>query len=143
MPKNTEHAIFFTDESRTKQSFKDESDINLILRKYEKTGLVDHVNRFRGDYTDLTQVQDYHTSMNQIIAAKEAFASLPSGIRNRFANDPAQFVEFVSDENNRDEMQKMGLLEEPQKPTKAVEDEGPPKEPVVPETTPQPDLPGA
>ena len=110
MPKNENHAIFFDDESRTKQSFRDETDVNLILRKYEKTGLIDHVNRYQGDYTDLTEVQDYHTSMNQIIAAREAFQSLPSGIRNRFANDPAQFLEFAGNPENQKEMVKMGLM---------------------------------
>ena len=50
--------------------------------------------------------------MNQIIAAQEAFNSLPSDIRKKFDNDPAEFLEFVSDEKNNDEMIQMGLKEE-------------------------------
>ena len=50
--------------------------------------------------------------MNQIIAEQEAFNSLPSDIRKKFDNDPAEFLEFVSDEKNNDEMIQMGLKEE-------------------------------
>jgi len=96
--------------SRTKQSFKDECDINHIMAKYEKTRLIEHVNRFAGDYGDYLDVQDYHTSVNQVLAAQEAFNSLPARIRSRFGNDPAAFLDFIGDESNRDEAREMGLL---------------------------------
>ena len=36
--------------SRTKQAFKEECDVNNILRKYEKTGLITHVAAYKGRY---------------------------------------------------------------------------------------------
>jgi len=39
------------------------------------------------------------------------FNDLPSSIRSRFGNDPAAFLDFVQDENNADEMVKLGLTE--------------------------------
>lgn len=95
--------------SRTKQSFKDECDINNILLRWQKTGVVEHLNRFRGDYSDFTGVQDYQSSLNAVMAADEAFSTLPSSIRKYFANSPAEFLNFVSNPANQDEMIRMGL----------------------------------
>lgn len=95
----------------TKQSFKKECDINSIMNKYRKTGLVDHVTRFQGDYSDLTDVPTYHDAMNKVIEANEAFSTLPSELRKHFSNDPAEFLQFVADPSNRDAMAELGLLE--------------------------------
>lgn len=95
--------------SMTKQSFKNECDINNLLNKYQKTGLLEHVSVHKGDYSDLSYVQDYHTSLNQLNNAQETFNSLPSSLRKKFDNDPRQFVEFVLDPNNKDEIHALGL----------------------------------
>lgn len=96
--------------SMTHQSFKQECDINFIMRKYQRTGLADHVNQYQGDYSDLTDVPDYHEAMNKILSANEAFSTLSSSIRKKFSNDPAEFLDFVSDPENESEMREMGLL---------------------------------
>jgi len=118
--------ISTTGPSMTKQSFKRECDINHIMAKYQKTGLVDHVSHHQGDYSDLTDVPTYHDAMNKIIAANQSFATLPSSIRKKFSNDPAEFLDFVSNPANVPEMQQMGLL--PPSPTESlpVEDTPPP-----------------
>lgn len=99
------------DESWTQQHFKDDCDVNLILKKFGHGAFVDPrtVSNTYGDFTD---VDDYQSALNKVIAADEAFMALPSAVRTRFGNDPAQFIEFVSDDSNRDEMKKLGLLRE-------------------------------
>jgi len=99
---------------RTKQSFAEESNINIIMRRYEKTGILDHFNTHQGDYGDFIGAQDYHTSMNLIREAGEAFMTIPAGVRAKFENDPARFLEFVQDPENLDEMVKMGLAANPE-----------------------------
>jgi len=99
----------FHSPSLAKQSFKDECDINRILIKFQKTGLLEHVNRYAGRYEDLGDVVDYQTAMIRVLEAQEAFESLPSSLRSRFDNDPAQFLDFVSNPNNADEMVALGL----------------------------------
>lgn len=99
----------FTKPSLTKQSFKEECDVNNILKKFAKTGLIDHVNRFAGDYGNYTSVQDYQTSLNQIMSANEMFDSLPSKVRARFGNSPAEFLDFVGNPENIQEMISLGL----------------------------------
>lgn len=101
-------------ESRTKQAFKDEVDINNILRKHEKGLLVDHVNKHQGQYGDFIVAGDFHNHMNLISEAQEAFMSIPAEIRANFDHDPAKFLEFAQDADNLDSMIDMGLA--PPKP---------------------------
>ncbi|AXL15267.1 internal scaffolding protein [Microviridae sp.] len=114
-------------ESMTKQSFKKECDINHLMARYQKTGMLEHVSRYQGDYTDLTEVPEYHDAMNKIISADQAFGLLPSSVRKRFNNNPADFLAFVDDPSNLDEMRELGLLpEEPQQPVVASDTLAPP-----------------
>jgi len=107
--------LTFPDSTMTKQSFKDECDINNIMKKYEKNGLIDHLNNTRGEYGDFIGFSDYQTSLNEIKAADEAFATIPAAIRARFNNNPSEFLEFVQDEKNADEMIRLGLANGPDK----------------------------
>lgn len=97
-------------ESRTKQSFKDVSNINAIMSKYDKTGIVEHFSRYQGSYGDFGTESDYHTCLNTVNEAHEMFMSLPASLRKRFDNDAASFLEFVGNSNNRDEAVELGLL---------------------------------
>ncbi|AJK28258.1 putative minor capsid protein [Eel River basin pequenovirus] len=115
-----------TGKSLTQQNFRGETDINFIMKKYEKHGVIEHLNRYAGDYSDVTGVQDYQTSLNQVMAAQEMFMSLPASIRGRFDNDPAQFLAFATDGENVDEMRNLGLME-PERPEEAAG--GPPEQP--------------
>ena len=90
--------IIFKDPSVTLQSFKDDADINCIIARYENTGvLVDPtvpVSR-TPEFGDFSDMPDYQTAQNVIIAAKNAFDTLSSKIRERFQNDPAAYFDFV------------------------------------------------
>jgi len=124
-------AIAFTKPSKTKQAFKDESDINNILAKYQKTGVLTHVANKPPGYGDFSNVEDYQTSLNKVLEAQRGFMDLPSSIRARFNNDPGAFLEFTSNPANMGEMVKMGLatakptpqqdLPIPETPSKAPE----------------------
>lgn len=111
--KNKRVQLFCDDESRTKQSFRDECDINNVIRKWKATGVVTHVRDAMPQYGDFMSVEDYQTSCNKILSAQEAFQGLSSTIRARFANDPAQLLAFVADANNLDEAIKLGLVSAP------------------------------
>lgn len=99
-----------TGPSRTKQSFSEECDINNIMKKFEKTGIIDHARKYEGNYGDFTGAVDYHTAMNIVREADEMFQSIPATIRKRFDNDPQKFLEYVDNPENEDEMREMGLL---------------------------------
>lgn len=104
------HALGAWPKSMTKQSHKAECDINNIMKRFEKTGIIEHANRFEGNYGDFTQVpDDYQAAVQLVTNAQEMFMTLPAKVRARFDNDPGAFLEFVSDPRNLDEMREMGL----------------------------------
>lgn len=96
--------------SRTKQSEKDNCDINKILRKYQKTSLLNHVNKVNGIYGDFSQSNDYHSSLNAVLKANDNFDGLPATLRAQFNNDPAQLLSFISDDKNYSAAEKLGLI---------------------------------
>jgi len=75
-----------------------ETDVNNIMRKYEKTGILTHVARYAGEYGDFSGVPDYKEGLERIMAANEMFDSLRpvSGIasvtipRNSLISQPIQ-----------------------------------------------------
>lgn len=87
----------------------DACDIGNVMKKYEATGLLTHVNTHQGQYGNFIGYEDYHASLNQIISAQAAFNSIPANIRARFNNDAATFLEFVQDPANGEELIKLGL----------------------------------
>lgn len=123
-----EHERFQTapgGESMTKQSEAPACDINNLMSKYEKTGVIEHVRDNPGEYVDLVAPESYHAAMNVVAEAASAFEALPSAVRKRFSNEPAAFLAFAEDPDNLDEMREMGLLppEEPAAPTPAPDPE--------------------
>ena len=100
--------------SRTKQSFKEETEINNIVARYQETGLLDHINKHGPRYNEMPSQDDFAEAMNLVTSSRSMFNELPANLRNRFGNDPAQFLDFVGDENNREEMISLGLLPHPE-----------------------------
>lgn len=96
--------------SMTKQAMAEEANINIIMARYEKTGLVNHVNQYGGQYADMPNQSDFHEAMNLVTSAQQMFADLPAGVRDKFKNDPGEFLDFMSDEENLPEMVEMGLV---------------------------------
>lgn len=103
-----ETGILPEQDDMAQQSFKDECDINTIVKRFGLTGQLP-VNAVAPTYSMFDGVFDYHTAMNAIAEAREAFDAMPAEVRARFENDPQKFVEFCSDEKNLDEMRKLGL----------------------------------
>lgn len=129
-------SISFPEKTMAKQAFKDECNINTIMSKYQKTGLIEHVQKVQGAYGDFTSVQDYQLSLNQVIEAQEAFEALPAAVRKRFGNDPSHLMSFLEDPSNLDEAVKLGLVELtpiPQPKTEEKSETSPPKKSAPPE----------
>lgn len=112
--------VKFVEPSATLQSFKDDADINCIIARYENTGvLVDPsipVSR-TPNFGDYSELPSYQEAQNVIIAAKNAFDSLSSKIRERFNNDPAAYFDFVRSlekgSEAYDEAVRLGIVNEP------------------------------
>ncbi len=108
--------------SRAKQSFAEECDINNIMSKFNKTGILEHENKRTPQYGDLMPFDDYHAALNQTIEAQDAFDALPSDLRSRFNNEPGEFLKFVDNPENTEEMVELGLSEAPTGPSASTPD---------------------
>lgn len=100
---------------RTQQSQAAETDINGIVKRFKVTGILPQGIRVP-TYGDFEAVTDFRSAMDAIIAAEKSFMALPSDVRTRFGNDPAEFVKFCADPENLDEMRKFGLAVPPKAP---------------------------
>ena len=107
---SNESGLDCEDPSLAQQHFKEECDINEILRKFNITGVLPETP-LSPRYGDFTGIGDYHTALNTVIAAEDEFMSLPAITRARFANDPAQLIEFLDNPENLDEAISLGLVE--------------------------------
>lgn len=96
------------EEDMTQQSDKDDCDINVIMQRYATTGQLPQVQAkwLSGDFSDIT---DFRDAQDRIIGAREAFNELPALVREKFNNDPGEFIEFASNPENIDQMREMGL----------------------------------
>lgn len=100
--------------SKTKQSDKDDADINIIMKRFGVTGQLPLVN-MPPSFQDFAGVFDFQSAQNLIVGARNAFMALPAVVRTRFNNSPELFVAFVEERNsdgtlaNLADMRKMGL----------------------------------
>jgi len=126
----------------TKQEFKDETDINNILKMYKQTGIIQHINKNQPLYEDLPDQSDYQTSLNIIMDAENTFATLPSKVRDFFGNDPGRFLGAFSDPSMEDKLREFGLLKpvppEPL-PTNLTSPSQAPNLALGPQATPSPE----
>ena len=93
----------------TEQAHKKECDVNHIIAKYDRTGLLSHVQQIEARYGDVTGV-DFRTAQDLYLNAQKMFGSLPADIKKRFNQSAGDFLEFMENPNNRDEAIKLGLI---------------------------------
>lgn len=110
-PEPDEGAIDFTGEvSLTRQSEYESTDINLIMKRYERTGMLPD-SILQGMFADVSEMGDFRSALAIVEAGEEAFMALEPKVRSRFDNDAATFLEFFNDSANIDELRAMGLIE--------------------------------
>jgi len=98
--------------SRTKQSFREEADINTIMRRYLRTGILESQARGVPRYGDFTSAEDYHACMTRVRQAEELFMTLPAEVRDHVDNDPRKLLDLVFDPSRVDEARELGLIPE-------------------------------
>jgi len=108
--------------SLAQQHNKDETDINNIVSRYKKTGILgDPRDTRRPVFGDFTAV-DFQDMQQAIISVDAHFASLPAKIRSMFRNDPVEVIRFVENPANHEAAIKLGLLLDPTGETPDMEE---------------------
>ncbi|WNK13022.1 MAG: internal scaffolding protein [Microvirus sp.] len=109
------------DPDLAQQSDADECDINIIMKKYGAGGMLPQRTDLpkSGDFTAVT---DFRSALDLVDQAREAFADVPAAVRKQFNNDPAQFMAFMENPENKDEIKKLGLAKAEKIPETSLAD---------------------
>jgi len=119
-------------DGRTKQAFKDETDINKILHRAQKAGTLSHIQKYEGSYGDFADF-DFFEATIQLTKGREIFDALPSELRMEFNQSPAAFFAYVNDPANTDELlKKLPALAMPGRQMIDVSGKTPPDDPIAP-----------
>lgn len=103
--------IVFVSDSLCQQHFKDECDVNKIVDRYVKTGILEHQSVIEPHYGDVSELpQDLMAAYDAVGRAEAAFADLPSEVRKSLDNDPARLQDWLVNPENRAAAEKYGLL---------------------------------
>lgn len=114
--------LFCLDASLTQQQFAEEADINTIVNRFLKTGVLPTPTTFP-QYVDFEGVFDYQSAMNLVRAADESFLRMDAKVRARFNNSPQEFLEFFANPENVQEAIRLGLaIPQPSAVTKVTEE---------------------
>lgn len=96
------------DDSLTQQQFKDEADINTIVDRFMKSGVLP-TPAVMPQFMDIEGNFDYQTAMNYVRQADENFMRMDAKVRARFNNSPQEFLEFFANPENTAEAIRLGL----------------------------------
>lgn len=102
--------------SLTRQADAEDCDINVMMARYQATGIEPRVNPRAPQWGDFSDVASYQDALGVVAQAKADFDLLPAEVRERFGNDPAGMLDFLSREENRDEAIRLGLVIPPADP---------------------------
>lgn len=95
--------------SRAKQEFRDECDVNVVVRNYAQTGMWSHLARRNPVYGDFSQAEDLRSAIALVEASRADFQALPAAVRRAVENDPAKFLEAMADPEQVVELARLGL----------------------------------
>lgn len=121
-------------EVMTKQEFKDECDIHKILKQFQKTGVIEHINKRAPAFVDLPEGLDFQGALHTVMAGEAAFAELPSQVRDEFHNSPEEFLLAFQDPSKASRLRELGLLK-PKGETPAAAPEGAPPAAASPQAS--------
>lgn len=134
-PKTFSHKLYCTTKGRTDKDQAPHLNVNNIVKRYNDATMLPLARAAFGQYRDVVDAPSYEAGLNIVANANEMFAQLPSDVRKRFGNNPAEFLRAYDDPEQKAYLQKLGVLP-PEAPTPTPEAEKASKKPSAkPEAT--------
>jgi len=101
-----------TGESLTEQHHKDACNVNNIIRRFETSGVLDHLNPYPQQF-GYASSQTFDEAARMVTAANQTFESFPSAVRQHFGNNTAAFLDALEDPLQQEALQDLGLIPKP------------------------------
>jgi len=101
------HSDELPQESIVQQQFRDEVDVNTIVRRFGLTGQVPAMQG-PGVYGDFTGITDYESALARIEETRERFMELPPEVREQFNNNPGELARYVEGSTEEDWKRRFG-----------------------------------
>lgn len=95
------------DDGRTVQSFKDQCDINKMIKKAQITNATSHAVQFPPEAYGEFDGVDLLGAYERQERAYEIFDALPSEVRREFKGDAFEFVKFAANPENNDKLARL------------------------------------
>lgn len=112
--------ILFTQPSLTEQSAFDDVNIHSLVNRGMNNLKPNTMKPLYG--VDVSSLPEYQESLQIVADAKNAFEAMPVELREKFHNNPEEFLQFVDNkEENYDEGVKLGIFSPNDKPSKPLE----------------------
>lgn len=107
-----EKGLEFVKPSLTQQQFKDECEIESLLKAHNLGQVMGILNNHERQplYGDVSDIPDFHDAQNHVARAREYFNGLPSDVRAQFDNSLAKFLSTLNDPRAREALTDMGVL---------------------------------
>lgn len=97
-------------EKMTKQSFRDEVDINSLVARYRQTGIMPHTRTRTPLYGDFSMAQDLQATLDTVRTTNESFMALPAAVREAANNSPVQLLEMLATDEGISQLEAQGLI---------------------------------
>lgn len=119
-------ATYGPEETKVDQVGDGYTNVNDIMKRFDRMPTAEELHAAGltaggGFYADFINAPDFEEALQISNAAKAQFAMLPASWRAHFNHNPSEFLAFVTDPKNGDQLIQMGLRKKPE----------PPKEPEV------------
>lgn len=106
--------LYKDDVSLADQSQRDDCDINEIVEKHKRAGVLDDLLN-RGSiepkmFDDVSDRPTFQEALHIVANANDMFMALPAKVRREFDNDPAQFLAAYHDPAQADRLRALGVL---------------------------------
>lgn len=111
---------FLKDKGFTVQADRKDADINEIIKRFEVSGTLTRVNSREPFYGDVSDFEGLGDAIMKVQQAQDLFMTYGANIRERFNNDPVQFVEFLENPDNLKEALDLGIVAKAPEPASAA-----------------------
>lgn len=104
-------SLTFRKPSMTEQQHLRDVDINMIVSRFNRTGVLGTPTQVRDMFFgDFSELDGYHDYQNRVSEAKERFLALPSNVRAAFDNDPGKLINALHDPDQLGRLQDLGIV---------------------------------